>query len=202
MWFCFSSDFLNFPFTTHIKERCPKCSPNIAKHILSAIKLIASSINYPVIKKNSESDIAWDVLVEDGILREVESGFSALEWLSEQGLFDQKRVKKNITVSQQEKIAVRDNVFITQGEFDSLKEKYDANAIEKAFDLLSEYKARTGKVYRSDYRALISWALKKESHEHEHEHEQPKDNHDEQTDVTPEQKEINVKRMNELIKRL
>ncbi len=160
MWFRFTSDFLQRPFTRHIREKCAKRSPVVNSHILEAIQLIASSLSYPVTERNTSSAVAWQVLVEDGILREVDGGYSAIEWLTEEGLFAQKKprfARKAADVPQ--KTFVRSNVSFTEGELTSLRERTDAATLETAFDMLSEYKTKSGKEYNSDYRAMLAWAL-------------------------------------------
>ncbi len=213
MWFCFSSDFLNLPFTQHIKEKCNKRT-DPSPYTLDAIQLISASMNYPVTKRSATSSIAWEVLIEDGILREVEGGWSAIEWLTEQGLFIDKKKPvfaqpANERTAPTAKIAVRDNVLITENEIISLKERFPDDVIERAFDVLSDYKKRTGKVYRSDYRALLAWTIDAAMSpkyarpqapnapvtEPEPVSEQP-------SEITPEQKARNLERLNELLSKL
>lgn len=215
MWFCFSSDFLNLPFTQHIREKTPKYSSQFPKHILDALQLISQSLNYPVTMRGPSSAIAWEVLIEDGILREVEGGYSAIEWLTEQGLFIDKK-KPRFAQSHEErtaptaKVAVRDNVLITENEKNSLKEKYPSDVIERAFDVLSDYKRRTGKIYRSDYRALLAWAIDaalspkyaKPRQNEEAQHIPEQCEQEPQREVTPEQKARNLERLNEFLNKL
>ena len=204
MWFKFSSDFLNHPFIQHIKDKCRARSPQAPRHILEALQMISSSMNFPITKRKYSSDIAWQVLIDDGILREVDGGFSAVAWLTEQGLFDKKRSPQAETPIDLSKVSVRENVMLTPNEIQSLKEKYALDVIENAYDLLSDYKTKTGRVYKSDYRALLSWALdasiKQKGTEQQNTSAQAQiAQHD---DITPEQKARNIKRLNDLISTL
>lgn len=161
-------------------------------------------MNFPITKRKYSSDIAWAVLIDDGILREVDGGFSAVAWLTEQGLFDKKRSPQAEIPIDLSKVSVRENIMLTPNEIQSLKERYALDVIENAFDLLSDYKTKTGRIYKSDYRALLSWALdasiKQKGTEQQNSYAQSSiDKHD---DITPEQKARNIKRLNDLISTL
>lgn len=205
MWFCFSSDFLKFPFTQHIKDKCKKRSSHTKAYILDAIDLISASLNYPVTRKNAESGISWDVLIEDGILRKVENGYSAIEWLKEQNLFTEKKKRREITESDLDltnKIPIRDNVFLTENELNSLKNRYPDSTLDAAFNYLSEYKIRTNKIYKSDYRALNIWVFDKitqtqvQSSQRQIVNESPSGSDQK---LSQEQKEINLQRFKEFM---
>lgn len=69
----------------------------------------------------------------------------------------------NIPISnlkeKEKKIAVRDNVNLTEKEIEKLKENYASADLEKAYDKLSFYKLSKGKIYKSDYGALNMWVF-------------------------------------------
>jgi hypothetical protein len=69
----------------------------------------------------------------------------------------------NIPISnlkeKEKKIAVRDNVNLTEKEIEKLKENYASADLDKAYDKLSFYKLSKGKIYKSDYGALNMWVF-------------------------------------------
>lgn len=71
--------------------------------------------------------------------------------------------KDSIDKKQQivEKIEYADDVKMTQVEFDKLNSKYGADATLEMINMLSNYKGSTGKKYKSDYKAILSWVVDK-----------------------------------------
>jgi hypothetical protein len=57
------------------------------------------------------------------------------------------------------KNAYRDNVFLTETEFNTLLEKYSKEFVEKCLDKLDSYKLSSGKKYKSDYGAMNTWVI-------------------------------------------
>lgn len=54
-----------------------------------------------------------------------------------------------------------ESVFLSQEEYDKLKTSHGEFLLTKAIDLLNNYKMATGKKYKSDYHALLNWAIEK-----------------------------------------
>lgn len=52
---------------------------------------------------------------------------------------------------------IRDNVLLTDKEYQEIKSKYSADEIEWMLDKLSNWKHQTGRKYKSDYHALNGW---------------------------------------------
>ena len=63
--------------------------------------------------------------------------------------------------TQEEKKAVAPFVFLTQNEVESLRTEYGETALNSMILALNGYKGATGKVYASDYWAMVSWVAKK-----------------------------------------
>ena len=57
-----------------------------------------------------------------------------------------------------EKMKFCENVFLTNEEYEQLKEKYGPGTTERALNILDNYKGAHGKKYKSDFRAILSWA--------------------------------------------
>jgi hypothetical protein len=68
--------------------------------------------------------------------------------------------EENISPSHKKKIALRENVFLTQIEIDKLKEKYDHLTLKEYADRLSFYIGSKGKKYKSHYYTILSWMRK------------------------------------------
>lgn len=58
------------------------------------------------------------------------------------------------------KIAVRDNVFLTQTEIDTLKSRFPDEHLAMMLDKLNEYKTNNGVRYRSDFDAFDRWLVR------------------------------------------
>jgi hypothetical protein len=54
-----------------------------------------------------------------------------------------------------------DNVSMTEEEYGALREEYGENAAKRMTEMLGNYKASKGKEYASDYRAILSWVVKR-----------------------------------------
>lgn len=54
-----------------------------------------------------------------------------------------------------------ENVTMTVEEYEKLKERFNGNeiAVKKCIDILDNYKGSSGKGYKSDYRAILSWVV-------------------------------------------
>lgn len=57
------------------------------------------------------------------------------------------------------KINFADNVLMSNAEHETLVKKYGEEKTRLYIDKLSNYKASTGKKYKSDYRAILSWVI-------------------------------------------
>lgn len=64
-----------------------------------------------------------------------------------------------IEEKRKEKNRYRDNVSLTEKEYNKLIEKYGNNNIDKILDKLSSYKQAHGKRYKSDYGAINTWVI-------------------------------------------
>ena len=53
----------------------------------------------------------------------------------------------------------RDNVSMSEDEYNKLIDKYGKSLTGKCLDKLDNYKAANGKRYKSDYRAILSWVV-------------------------------------------
>jgi len=54
-----------------------------------------------------------------------------------------------------------DCVRMTADEYDALKKQYGEQGAKRMTQILDNYKASTGKEYISDYRAILSWVVKR-----------------------------------------
>lgn len=61
--------------------------------------------------------------------------------------------------TRQDKNKYRDNVSLTQKEYNKLLAKYGIDQVCVMFDKLSNYKGSKGKKYKSDYRAILLWVV-------------------------------------------
>lgn len=65
-----------------------------------------------------------------------------------------------------DKIKYAEFVSMTQEEHDKLEEKYGPVALSEMIDKLDNYKGASGKRYKSDYRAILSWVVQSYRDEH------------------------------------
>lgn len=77
----------------------------------------------------------------------------------------QKPAVKKIS-RQNNKIKYAEFVSMTQEEHDKLEEKYGPVALSEMINKLDNYKGASGKRYKSDYRAILSWVVQSYSDEH------------------------------------
>lgn len=75
----------------------------------------------------------------------------------------EKELKKEIeSVSPlPKKIKYAEYVSMTEEEYQKLIAEYGSEAVKKMIDILNNYKGSTGKKYKSDYRAILSWVVDK-----------------------------------------
>ena len=60
-----------------------------------------------------------------------------------------------------DKFEYGENVYMTEKQYDTLVEKYGIKNAKKAITTLNNYKVSSGKTYKSDYHAILSWVLEK-----------------------------------------
>jgi hypothetical protein len=82
---------------------------------------------------------------------------------SEQQVNTIKKEKKDKKVKKEyiPKISFGENVLLTEIEHQTLIIKYGKDKTEKAITILGNYKLAHGKEYKSDYGAILSWAMEK-----------------------------------------
>lgn len=117
----------------------------------------------------AQCQIVWDACIKHNVLRKTGNGFSAREWMQEQGLLPDEQ--EQTTTSQQpaqeqprrqyeHKEQVRPNVRLSRKEIDELKKDYSDDEITRILDKLSDYKSSSGRYYASDYQAIRNWVAK------------------------------------------
>ena len=85
-------------------------------------------------------------------------------WLSHSSPIKQPLAKNSSSSSSSSSIKKNkyiESVFLSQEEYDKLKIGHGEFLLTKAIDLLNNYKMATGKKYKSDYHALLNWAIEK-----------------------------------------
>lgn len=171
MWWKIDSAFFRGEVYDASREASQnKRDPSVNNRILFAIQLISASLECPV-RRPDKQEKFFDILVERGVFREVEGGFSAYGWLLEQGrVGEMKRKPKGSDPAK--KTFVRDNVSLTEREIETLKKTHSEGDIERFFDRLSKYKSETGKAYQSDYKAIIAWVIDAVNEDDKKQHEQ------------------------------
>lgn len=117
----------------------------------------------------AQCQIVWDTCIKHNVLRKDGNGYSAREWMQEQGLIPDEQ--EQTTLSQQpaqeqprrqyeHKEQVRPNVRLSRKEIEELKKDYSDEQITRMLDKLSDYKQNTGRNYSSDYQAIRKWVYK------------------------------------------
>lgn len=75
------------------------------------------------------------------------------------GEIQQSKVKKSKGNKRKNKYA--EFVSITEEEYKKLTDKYGEELTQRMIEILDNYKGATGKKYKDDYRAILSWVAKK-----------------------------------------
>lgn len=109
-----------------------------------------------------QCQIVWDICIKHGVLRKTKHGYSAREWMREQGLLPEEEPKQ---INQEKQTAeikeqVRPNVRLSRSELDALKKDYSNEKVAQILDTLSKYKTEKGKYYASDYDAIRRWVCR------------------------------------------
>ncbi|MCE5295394.1 MAG: phage replisome organizer N-terminal domain-containing protein [Chlamydiales bacterium] len=85
-----------------------------------------------------------------------------LELEKEKELELKKKIKKEKSPSPEKKTSFAEFVTLTQTEYDMLTAKLgNEQAVKDCIDILDNYKGSSGKKYKSDYRAILSWVIDK-----------------------------------------
>lgn len=161
--------------------------------------LILSSEDYSFVDSNQFSsvtnmppkqcELVWGVCMTRNVLRPAYDGFSARQWLIENGFMDthvetgqiclrsdsNSCVSKTLNDTQKssgvqngqtetqfrpDRVFVRHNVTLSTSDISALKSKYSDAQLEQMYDKLSAYKEQTGRRYPSDYQAIERWVNK------------------------------------------
>lgn len=161
MWWRIDSAFFRGEIAK-IAERAKKHPRDNTYYHGSIIRLITDSLDAPLAVVDKRDRRIFDILVEHGILREKDGGFSAYEWLLEQGRVGEIRKRTPLPKApkgQAQKVYVRENVALSEGEIESLERSHSSGELEQVYDKLSAYKRTSCRTYQSDYRAILSWVL-------------------------------------------
>lgn len=110
----------------------------------------------------NQCNLVWAVCVEKNVLRHKDGYYSAASWMSENGYLvsDNPANTQNVQ-PKEEKIEVRNNVFLTRSELAELEKKYSQSDMDILFRELSEYKLKSNRKYTSDYDAINRWVCKR-----------------------------------------
>ena len=55
---------------------------------------------------------------------------------------------------------------MTEDEYEKLLDKFGKKAANEMIEILDNYKGSKGKTYKNDYRAILSWVVKRWKEEH------------------------------------
>jgi len=77
---------------------------------------------------------------------------------------DEEEINTNVFIDKktpEDKAEYAENVTMTPAQYEKLVEKHGKTVTSKAIEILSAYKGSCGKKYKSDYHAILSWAVDK-----------------------------------------
>lgn len=83
MWWCMSSKFFECPFMLKLKTLVKR--QNYDKSCMVACRTITDALDAPV--QRGDGKLVWQLLIDEGVLRPVEGGWSSAAWLKENGFF-------------------------------------------------------------------------------------------------------------------
>ena len=72
---------------------------------------------------------------------------------------ENENINKNIKKKKIEKTQYAEFVFMKEEEYDKLVSQYGADFTKKCIEILDNYKGSSGKKYKDDYRAILSWVI-------------------------------------------
>lgn len=105
--------------------------------------------------RSSDKSVATDIELE--LELELE-----LEKKKELELELKKKIKKEKSPSPEKKTSFAEFVTLTQTEYDTLLTNLESEqAVKECIAILDNYKGSSGKKYKSDYRAILSWVVDK-----------------------------------------
>lgn len=110
----------------------------------------------PTIYTNEKAMLTED---ENGVY---DIGIPLVDQLSPNGLhsIEKNSIEKNsIEKNKPDKISFAEFVSMTNEEYAKLIETYGEENVKKFIEKLDNYKGATGKKYKSDYRAILSWVV-------------------------------------------
>lgn len=126
----------------------------------------------------------WDVCLQQNVIRQSEGGYTATDWMSENGLlpnaqntrFDapkgeagnntpNPKTTQNGAVLAREsastaRFPVRQNVYLSDAELAELNERFPSEQVTMMLDKLSAFKTERNWRYRSDMDAIRRWVIK------------------------------------------
>lgn len=122
-----------------------------------------------ICQQAGQCEKVWEICTKHNVLRKDDIGYSAREWMQEQGLLP--GVQEQTTQTQQHvqeqpkrqyeyKEQVRPNVRLSRKEIEELKKDYSDEEITRILDKLSDYKSSSGRNYASDYQAIRNWVCR------------------------------------------
>jgi hypothetical protein len=74
---------------------------------------------------------------------------------------DSINIPSTFSKPEKEVIKMAEFVSMTQDELDKLVDKYGKDFTDKCIEVLDNYKGSSGKKYKSDYRAILTWVVGK-----------------------------------------
>ena len=74
---------------------------------------------------------------------------------------NEKNVRNKKEEIKEEKIHFADFVAMTNAEYEKLVSTYGKNFADQCIEILDNYKGSSGKKYKSDYRAILTWVVDK-----------------------------------------
>lgn len=72
-----------------------------------------------------------------------------------------KKEGKNKDIIDPDKTKFAEFVSMTQAEYDKLLDKHGEYGAKRCIEILDNYKGSTGKTYKSDYRTILNWVVKR-----------------------------------------
>ena len=78
----------------------------------------------------------------------------------------ERKVNKKETKVKEKKTAYAENVKMTPEEHQKLIDQFGQAATDRMIEILDNYKGASGKTYKSDYRAILNWVVKRWREEH------------------------------------
>ncbi len=129
------------------------------------LRLLCMQAGMGAVPEESMTAIARNDAVVRAMFRRTEKGYQnvrlAEAMLQSEAFSESRSENRKEKAEKPQKLKYGEFVEMTTKEFETLADLYGRTAADKMVEVLDNYKGSSGKKYKSDYRAILTWVVKK-----------------------------------------